>query len=200
MASCVFAESRYNTTVCCHKTKNIRTLVHGDDFVSSGHQEGLEWLHGKMKKRFNVGKKVMGARENEDKEGKVLNRIYPCELFWMGLRGWSRTRGDRHQDAEHVQHANPVCTPGEEERWMQGTEDEGTVDGGRSVRIQGFAKANFVRSDRTDLQYSVKEVCRSIPTPTKVDMRNAACEDLDEYSDSDWAGLRTGQPADPQEE
>ena len=39
MANCGFAESRYNPTVYCHQTKNIRTLVRWDDFVSNGYQE-----------------------------------------------------------------------------------------------------------------------------------------------------------------
>ena len=47
-----FAESKYNPTMYCHHTKDIRTLARGD-LVSSGHQGGLEWLHDKMKKRLS---------------------------------------------------------------------------------------------------------------------------------------------------
>ena len=38
----------------------------------------------------------------------------------------------------NVELAGLVCTPGEEETWTKGT-DEGTVDGGRSSRIQGLS-------------------------------------------------------------
>ena len=39
----------------------------------------------------------------------------------------------------NVEHANSVCTPGEEEKMSEGHRDGGTVDGGRSARIQGFS-------------------------------------------------------------
>ena len=79
-------------TKYCHQTKNIRTSVRGDDFVSSGYLEGLEWLHDKMKKRLEVIKKLIGARENEHKEEEVLDRI-------IRVSSTGCEYGDHHQDA-----------------------------------------------------------------------------------------------------
>ena len=56
----------------CHQMKNIRTLLRGDVFVLSGHQQGLEWLLDKMNEVQS--QQEIGARENEDMEEKVPNR------------------------------------------------------------------------------------------------------------------------------
>ena len=87
----------------CQQTKNIITLVHGYDFVSSGYQEGLELLHDKMKKRFKVSKNIVGR----DKEAKVRNRI-----IRVSSSGWEYEADQRHGEilikALNMEHANPV--------------------------------------------------------------------------------------------
>ena len=55
------------------------------DFVWSGYQEGLE-----LNKTFKVSKEVVGARENEQEEGEGPQSYLPFELFWIGVRGWSK--------------------------------------------------------------------------------------------------------------
>ena len=81
---CGFTVSGYNPMMYCHQTKNIITLVHGDDFVSSVHLEGLDWLHDK-KKRFKVSDKGIVAGASEDERGP--QSCHPCELLWMRVRG-----------------------------------------------------------------------------------------------------------------
>ena len=74
------------------------------------YQEGLEWLHHKMKKRFKASKLVVGARENVDTEAKVLKRI-----IRVNSSGWEYEVDQRHAGilikTLNVEHANPVCTP-----------------------------------------------------------------------------------------
>ena len=43
-----FAVGRGHTSVLHHAGRNIRVLVHGDDYLSSGHSEDLEWLKAKL--------------------------------------------------------------------------------------------------------------------------------------------------------
>ena len=201
---------RAGTTPRCTATKRRTSelgLVHGDDFVSSGYQETLEWLYDKMKKRFKVSKKVTRARENEDEERKVLHRI-----ICVSSCGWEYEADQRHAEiiikTLNMEHTNPICTL-REERWMTGSEKEPLTPTEAAACEALVARANYLRSDRPDLQKSVKELSSSMSTPTQADTRKLrrltrylvgrtwlvlqfnfqrAFEDLNEYSDSDWAG------------
>ena len=55
----------------------MKTLVHGDDFVSVGTREDIKGFNKMLKSRFDIKTKVVGTNEanGEVKEAKVLNRI-----------------------------------------------------------------------------------------------------------------------------
>ena len=44
MKACGFEVGRYNVTTYYHKERRIRTLIHGDDFVSSCSREDALWF------------------------------------------------------------------------------------------------------------------------------------------------------------
>ena len=104
-------------------------------------------------------------------------------------------------------------TPGEHRPWEEeerfGAE---LLDGPRATEFRGIAaRANYLAQDRPDLQFSVKEICRTMSNPSVYDRRKIkrlarylkgnprliylynwqeATNDLNGYSDSDWAGCR----------
>ena len=47
-----FQQGRSNPCVFYHKAKNIRTLVHGDDYASAGRLADLEWMKQQLEARF----------------------------------------------------------------------------------------------------------------------------------------------------
>ena len=49
MSSIGFKQGKYNPCTYHHKTKDIKTMVHGDDFVSTGNREGMDWLKRKFR-------------------------------------------------------------------------------------------------------------------------------------------------------
>ena len=58
-----------------HPTRDITTLVHGDDYASSGLGKELQWLDRELRKRFEI-KVCIVSRDAEDvTETKILNRI-----------------------------------------------------------------------------------------------------------------------------
>ena len=86
---------------------------------------------------------------------------------------------------------------------MKGTEKEELLTATEAAGYKAsMARANYLGSDRPDLQYSVKELRSNMSMPTKADMRKATeararvfkfqrtCEDMNGDSDSDWAGCR----------
>ena len=58
-------------------------MVHRDDFVSSGTREHLQWLRSKLEQRYEIKTSVIGHRQGEAKEGRVLNRVLrACGHGW----------------------------------------------------------------------------------------------------------------------
>ena len=58
-----------------HEGRNIMTLVHGDDYVSSGMEEDLNWLEKELAAAYEIQTQKIGGVSGWDSEGKVLNRI-----------------------------------------------------------------------------------------------------------------------------
>ena len=59
-----------------HPKREIKTLVHGDDYVSSGVSEDLDWLESELGKRYQI--KTQRTKPIKGKgyvEAKILNRI-----------------------------------------------------------------------------------------------------------------------------
>ena len=109
--------------------------------------------------------------------------------------------------------ANPVSTPGTKCIAVYGKSDELLSSGQASIYRALVARANYLAQDRPDIQYSVKELCREMSTPSQKSWESlkrlgrylkgrprmiqhypwqSDCYDLHVYVDSDFAGcLRT---------
>ena len=67
-------------------------------------------------------------------------------------------------------YAKEVVTPGEHRPW-EGFGAE-LLDGPRATEFRGIAaRANYLAQDRPDLQFSVKEICRTMSNPSVYDRR-----------------------------
>ena len=59
-----------------HPTWGVKALVHGDDYVSSGPEAGLDKLRHALVDRFEIrNSNILGHGPSDEQEGKVLNRI-----------------------------------------------------------------------------------------------------------------------------
>ena len=58
-----------------HPVREMRCLVHGDDFVCVGESEDLKWLEERLKERFEIKSKMMGLRDGESREERIFNRV-----------------------------------------------------------------------------------------------------------------------------
>ena len=75
MESIGFSVGRYNPSTFYHRKKGWPVLVHGDDFVTAGGRRKAKWFREKLQGRFGVTTTTIGNGEDEEREGKVLNRI-----------------------------------------------------------------------------------------------------------------------------
>ena len=213
MAEWGFITGKYNPCMYRHPSKQILCLVHGDDFVSVGESSKLQWLKGKLKERFEIKTKTVGAKEAEGevREARILNRI-----IRRTDEGWEYEADQRHADLI-VQEtgANKLSTlshPGGEKKTIDEEENSEELVGAEATRFRAVAaRANYLAADRPDIQYSVKEICRKMSKPVRGDWQKLVrlgrylkgsprcvleyawqgrCGAPQGYSDSDWAGDR----------
>ena len=87
------------------------TLVHGDDYFSSGLQANLDWLEGELAASYEIQTQKIGAGEGCVQEGKVLNRIVRYTD-----QGWQLEADPRHSELIieqlGVDGGKAVVTPG----------------------------------------------------------------------------------------
>jgi hypothetical protein len=212
MASMGFSQARYNPQVYYHAGRDIRCLVHGDDFMAVGEPQAALWLKAQLERRFTVSTNIVGTGPGEVKEARLLNRIIRASPDG----GWEYEADSRHAEIIVKQlgldKSKGVSSPGESPgRW----EDEENSVPLVGSEIRGYralaARANYLAQDRTDIQFAAKEICRGMSSPSQGDyMRlkrlgrylisyprvvwsyapQRMVKELTVYSDSDWAGCR----------
>ena len=124
-----FNRGIYNPCLYHHPRLNLRTLVHGDDFVTVGERQSVDEFHRKLKKRFEIktccigrcttqttdgngtGSALTGPSSAEApvvSEGRLLNRIVS-----VTDEGWELEADQRRKSLS----PDPVCR-----WWLDGTE------------------------------------------------------------------------------
>jgi hypothetical protein len=165
---------RGKASPCCfrHSTRDLRCIVHGDDFVFTGDDRDLDWAQHEMSTRFLI--KVIGRLGGDSgdlQELRVLNRV----LRWES-DGIYYEADPRHQEilvAQLADSLKSVSTPGakgktEKEEEEEATEEELTEQEVSAYR-SGAARANYLSLDRPDIAFATKELCRRMSCPTKKD-------------------------------
>ena len=159
-----FRKGRSSSCIFYHRERQLRVMVHGDDYVCTGAKGDLKWLAREMKKKFEIKVQNLGPDVDEQREVRVLNRI----IRWTES-GLEYEADPRHQEilikALKLTDAKGVSTPG--------VKDVPKVPG-EELPLQGLeatqyraccARLNFLAQDRADLLYSAKEASRHMATP-----------------------------------
>ena len=211
MVNCGFTPSAYNPCVFFHRARGIRTLVHGDDFVSVCSRGNAAWFKGQLEKRFEIKSAVLGTGPGEALEGRILNRV-----IRVTSEGWEYEADQRHAEliikGLGLQTANGVKTPGQDQRQWEEEDNMRPLLAGEASNYRALAaRANYLALDRPDVQFAAKEVCRGMARPNRGDMQllrrlgrylissprvvwhfqwQVSPTEVRAYSDSDWAGCR----------
>ena len=69
MDEAVFVTGLATACTFFHKEKNIRVVVHGDDFIIEGAECGLRWVEATIRKEYIVPERT------DDKVADILNRV-----------------------------------------------------------------------------------------------------------------------------
>ena len=208
-----FRRGRAAPTVLYNPETEVRVVVHGDDFTFIGKDKELKDIKELMKSWYSLKVRgVLGPEVGDDKKITILGR----ELVWgeygleyeadrkhakmtceaMGLEEWSKGLSCPYEKSEQV------GEEGEEMSKEDATEYRALA-----------ARANFLALDRLDIQFAVKELCRSMSAPKQESWsgikrlaryllekprviwrfggdQGGDLSKIEVYSDSDWAGCR----------
>ena len=206
-----FKQSRYNPSIYQHKARRLITLVHGDDFISSGSRPDARWFKSALEGRFEIKTKVIGTGVDESREERVLNRV-----LRVTEAGWEYEGDQRHAElivrGMNLREAKGVKGPSEDEKPWEEEENDEQLTPKEAYAFRGLAaRANYLAQDRADIQFAAKEVCRGMAQPTRGHLKKlrrlarylieaprvvwkfkyqGACDHFQVYSDSDWAGCK----------
>ena len=211
LQACGFKRGIVHPAVFWHPTRNITTLVHGDDYVLSGLQADLEWMEVQLQASYEIQAQKLGLGVGCVQEGEVLNRILRCDSS-----GWSLEADPGHAELVieqlDVGSTRTAATPGIDGIEEIDNDEDVEIMGADSTGFRGVAaRCNDLAFDRSDIQFPTKDICRENSRPTTGSLRRlrrlglylegrprltwefqmqSHCTSLDVYTDSDWAGCR----------
>ena len=73
-----FVRGRGHPSVFWHPERSIKSLVHGDDYVSAADEASMTWMKVEFAKAYEIQIQKLGMGKDCQQDGKVLNRIIRC--------------------------------------------------------------------------------------------------------------------------
>ena len=205
-----FAVGDASACVFFNAERELRCSVHGDDITTVGSKTNLDWFKAELEKYYELKEAQRLAPGPQDhKEAVVLNRV----VRWTrdGLeyeadpRQSEKLLRDFQLDGEGVK---DTATPGVKATREQLDADVPLERAKHTPYRAVVARANYLASDRPELQYGAKEICRWMSSPTDLALRALkrlgryvvghrrlvfqypwqTVSRIDSYSDTDWSG------------
>lgn len=164
-----FIQGKSNPCIYYHPKRQIRTVVHGDDFTSVASYEDLKWFHGELAKVWMVVERgILGPPgvPNTIQDIRVLNRIIT----------WSETGIWWEPDARHAELVTQLLGNGPAGRVTtpiaKGTpenkEESKPLTPGEATEYRSTAmRAAYLAQDRPDLQVATRSLAQGLQNPTE---------------------------------
>ena len=191
--------------------RDLRVVVHGDDFTVLSDRAGIDFVHAAMKKKYIVKLRgVLGPEHGDDKEIRILNRVLRYTESGLELEADQRHAEILVRDIG-VMGSKGVNTPGVKERGESLLKSQALRPEDARVFRMLVARGNYLAQDRPDIQFSVKELSRAMSSPSQADwvalkrlgryLRlhprvvikyrfQQAPASIQAFADSDWAGCK----------
>lgn len=173
MESIGFTPGLGSTCVFYHGERDIRCIIHGDDFTILGSEEQLNWFREHMQGKFLMKVKArLGPNTADDKEVRILNRV----ITWTD-QGILYEADQRHtdlilKDLGLQPGSKGLSTPGERIKVGEPGDEEELGDKEATMHRAITANALYLSQDRADIQYAVKELSRRMSKPDRADWDN----------------------------
>ena len=165
-----FQKGTFNPCLFYHPGRQIRVMVHGDDYAAAGPRTQLSWMHKELEKRFGaeyVKTEMLSKQKGDAQEITVLNRV--IRVMEEGM--------EMEADVRHAEiiarelapaHHKPVMSPGLDYEGPADEYPELAREHAQAFR-KLVARANYISIDRPDIAFAVKELCRRMSKPTEQD-------------------------------
>ena len=161
-------------TLCVfwHPIRQIRALVHGDDYVPPGTVDNMEWLEKELLKAYEIKTQKVGMSVGYKTEGKVFNSVLRCTKD-----GWEMEADPRHAELVVEQLGlkddKGIGTPGLSGAYEDDINDDDVPLTGADITIHRavIARCNYLGTDRPDGSFAIKEGCREMSSPTTGSLR-----------------------------
>ena len=149
------------------KVQGIEDPSPWGDFVTSGQRRECDWFKKQLETRFSIKTKIVGLRDDEEKEERILNRV-----IRVTSQVWEMEADQRHADIlveqMNLKEAKGVSSPGEEEKRWGEEENRQLLEGTEARHYRELAaRANYLAQDRVDIQFATKEICRGMCSPAR---------------------------------
>ena len=78
-----FRQSGHNPSVNWHPVRHLKTLVHGDEFVTSGHRQNVQWFNLQLEDRLEIMNSVGGGAGDKREECILVRIVRYTEDGWQ---------------------------------------------------------------------------------------------------------------------
>ena len=169
-----FTRGRSSLCLFHSKDRDVLTLVHGDDFMSTAAAKDLEWLDGILRKELAVKTELLGPPGEPGVKQQLMFLFRAVSWESAGIR---YEADPRHAEIIIAQmnldaNARGVTTPGVKEALSRNENEleNPLLEGLEASSYRGLAaRANFLAQDRIDLQYASPELSRCMARPRRGD-------------------------------
>ena len=146
-----------------HPVRDLRVIVHVDDFLCSGESHHLCWLKAALEKKFSLKTSVLGSQPEEKKEVKFLNRLIRWTPEGLEVEGDPRHAQTLLEEWEMTE-CKPVETPGVKK--AAATTEREEMSPAEATRYRrAAARVTYMAQDRPDLAFAAKELAKNMARP-----------------------------------
>ncbi len=163
-----FKQGKSSPCLFYHSEKDLRVVVHGDDFTFVGDDSNLKWITAELKKvyEFKV-RATLGPEHSDDKSVRIPDRIVS-----YNERGIQYEPDQPHVEivikTPSLEKGKSVVTPGAKEK--VDTDSEKSLEGAQATSYRSLTvRLSYLAQDRPDRQFSCKELAKGISSPTEGD-------------------------------
>jgi hypothetical protein len=165
-----FKQGKSNPCIYYHAGRDLRTVVHGDDFTTAGTFDNIKWLHEELSKKWKcVERGILGppGTPNTIQDIRVLNRI----ITWKENGIWWEP------DARHAELVIDLLGDGPRGAKVKTPLAKGSVEDLKDAAVflndeeatqyrSVAMRAAYLAQDRPDLQVATRSLAQGLQRPT----------------------------------
>ena len=156
-----------------HEARELRAVVHGDDFTVLGWENQLDWFWQKIKEKFECKHRGrIGPKAKDAKSIRILNRVVTWTEEGIEYEGDQRHVEICMKELKLCEDSKEVTTPGEKSQKKNQSRE--VLGRDESKKFRGItARLNYLGQDRSDIQNAAKELSKAMANPTDEDLIKA---------------------------